>query len=147
MAPVIVRSEENYRTTIQIRDHIVVADEPLQDGGTDEGPTPLEIFVGTVGACIAVTTRAYARRKNWPLEGISVEVEMQRYKGEDYPGYSGEAPYVHEVREKIRFEGPLTDEQRERLRVIAGKCPVHIVLENPVIFAETTLETTTTTTA
>ena len=74
MTHVVVRSEQNYRTAIQIRDHVIIADEPLQDGGTDEGPTPMEILVGTVGACIAVTTRAYAKRKNWPLEGISVEL-------------------------------------------------------------------------
>ncbi len=136
MTPIIVRSEHGYQTAINIRDHTVIADEPLHDGGTDTGPTPLEIFVGTLGACIAVTTRAYAQRKNWPLEGISVELEMERFKREDYPSYTGDAPFVHQIRECIRFEGPLSDDQKERLMKIAGKCPVHVVLENPVYFVE-----------
>lgn len=136
MAPIIVRSEHNYRTAVHIRNHTIIADEPIQDGGTDEGPTPMEILTGMIGACIAVTTRAYAQRKQFPLEGISVEVELERFKSEDYPNYTGEAPYINEVRERIHFEGPLTEEQRERLMVIAGKCPIHVVLENPVFFVK-----------
>ncbi len=136
MAPIVVRSDENFRTEVSIRSHTVIADEPIQDGGTDEGATPMEILTGMIGACVAVTTRAYARRKQWALEGITVEVELERFKREDYPAYTGEAPYVHEVRERIQFEGSLTDEQRARLMQIAAKCPIHIVLENPVFFVK-----------
>ena len=136
MATINVRSEQSYRTSIQIRNHNLIADEPVHDGGADEGPTPMEMLIGAVGGCVAVTTRAYAQRKNWPLEGISVEVELERIKREDYPAYTGEAPFIHEIRENIQFEGPLTEEQRARLMVIAGKCPVHLTLENPVYFVQ-----------
>jgi uncharacterized OsmC-like protein len=37
----------------------------------------MEILIGAIGGCIAVTTRAYAQRKNWSLEDIAVEVEME----------------------------------------------------------------------
>jgi putative redox protein len=137
---ILVRSEQNYRTVVQIRQHTIIADELTQDGGSDEGPTPMEMLVGMIGACVAVTTRAYAQRKGWPLEGISVEVEMERFKREDYPAYSGDAPYVNEVREQILFEGALTDEQKARLMTIAAKCPVHLTLENPVFFVEHLVE-------
>jgi putative redox protein len=137
---IVVRCEQNYRTEIQIRQHTLVADELIQDGGTDEGPTPMEILTGMTGACVAVTTRAYAQRNNYPLEGITVEVELQRFKREDYPAYTGDAPYVNEIREQIRFEGPLTDEQRARLMSIAAKCPVHRTLENPVFFVKKLVE-------
>jgi putative redox protein len=137
---IVIRSEQNYRTEMLIRNHTLIADEPLQDGGADEGPTPMEILVGTIGACVAVTTRAYAQRKNWPLESISVEVEMERFKRDEYPDYTGDAPYVHEVRERISFGGPLSDEQKARLMNVAAKCPVHLTLENPVIFIEKLVE-------
>ncbi len=137
---IVVRCEQNYRTEIQLREHSLIADEPIQDGGMDEGPTPLEIFTSTIAACVAVTTRAYARRKQWALEEITVEVEMQRYKGDAYASYHGDAPYVHEVREKICFEGALTDEQKARLLAVAAKCPVHMVLDNPVFFVSTLRE-------
>jgi len=137
MGKIFVRSEQGYRTAIQIRQHTVIADEPTHDNGTDTGPTPMEILLGTAGACVAVTTRAYAQRKGWPLEDVTVELEMMKIKSEDYPSYKGDAPYVHEIREEITFKGPLTDEQKERLLVIAGKCPVHVVLQNPVFFVHT----------
>jgi putative redox protein len=136
LSPITVRTEQGYRTTIHIRQHTVIADELIQDGGTDTGPTPMEILLGTVGACVAVTTQAYARRKGWLLEGVSVELEMERIKREDYPAYTGDAAFIHEIREHIEFEGPLTEEQRVRLMTIAGKCPVHLTLENPVFFSQ-----------
>ncbi len=136
MASIIVRSEEGYRTAIQIRNHTVMADEQIQDGGTDTAPTPMEILQGTIGACVAVTTRAYAQRKGWALEGVEVEVELERVKPEDYPDYTGDAPFVHVVTERIRFEGALSEEQIARLHEIAKKCPVHRTLENPVFFTE-----------
>jgi putative redox protein len=134
MGKIVVRSEQGYRTAINIRQHTIIADELIQDGGTDMGPTPMEILLGTAGACVAVTTRAYAQRKGWPLETVSVELEMERFKREDYPSYTGDAPFVHEIRENITFDGDLTDEQRQRLLTIAGKCPVHLTLQNPVFF-------------
>ncbi len=136
MSPITIRLEQGYRTTINIRQHTLIADELVQDGGTDTGPTPMEMLVSMAGACIAVTTRAYALRKNWPLEAVSVEVEMRRIKREDYPQYTGDAPYVHEIRERVHFEGPLTDEQKARLMAVAAKCPVHLTLENPVFFVD-----------
>lgn len=136
MSPINVRTEKGYRTAIHIRDHTVIADELIQDGGTDTGPTPMEILLGTVGACIAVTTKAYAQRKGWSLEAVSVELEMQRIRREDYPAYKGDAAFVHEICEHIQFEGSLSEEQRQRLLTIAGKCPVHLTLENPVFFSQ-----------
>lgn len=143
MSPITVRTEQGYRTAVHIRNHTVMADEPIQAGGTDTAPTPMEILLGTVGACVAVTTQAYAQRKGWPLEGVLVELEMERIKREDYPAYSGEAAFVHEIREQIQFEGPLTEEQRARLLTIAGKCPVHLTLENPVFFSQQLTEDVT----
>lgn len=136
MTSVKVQTEQGYRTAINVRQHTVYADELINDGGTDTAPTPMEILLGTAGACIAVTVKAYAQRKGWPLTGVAVELDMERIKREDYPDYTGDAAFVHEIREVIRFEGDLTDEQKNRLHLVAKKCPVHLTLENPVFFVE-----------
>ena len=136
MTPITVRLDDGYKTTMSIRDHAVIADEPVDAGGEDAGPTPLEIFVGTLGACIAVTTKAYAKRKNWPLEGVNVEVSMERLKAEHYPAYQGDAPLIHVFKEHVEFEGPLSAEQLVRLHEIAKKCPVRVALETPAIFVD-----------
>src|SRR5579859_6523147 len=109
MATVVVRSEQGYRTAVHARNHTFFADEPLHDGGTDTGPTPTEMLLGSLGSCTAITTRMFARRKNWPLENVSIELEMVRISREDYPAYTGDAAFVNEIRSRIRFEGPLTE--------------------------------------
>jgi len=142
MGFVTVRNQQGYRTEILIRHHTVLADELISDGGTDVAPTPMEIMLGTVGACIAVTTKAYAQRKGWALEEVNVKLDMERIKREDYPTYSGDAAFIHEIREDIEFVGDLTAQQKERLLSVAGKCPVHLTLENPVFFVQHMTEET-----
>ena len=61
---------------------------------------------------------------------------MSVFRGKDYADYDGDAAFIHEVRDQIVFHGPLDDEQRARLREIAGRCPVHRVVENPAFFVE-----------
>jgi uncharacterized OsmC-like protein len=65
---------------------------------------------------------------------------MERIKREDYPAYTGDAQFVHEIRERIHFAGPLSEEQKARLLTIAGKCPVHLTLANPVFFVQQVVE-------
>jgi uncharacterized OsmC-like protein len=115
----------------QVRDVAFIADEPLEQGGTNEGPTPVEMLTAALGACAAMTARLYANRKGWPLESVEVSVSHQKIKAADYPAYSGESDFVNEFRQVITFTGDLTDEQKQRLLEITGKCPVHRILTQP----------------
>lgn len=136
MSNVFVRLDEGIKTTIQIRDLTLYADEPLEDGGTNTGPQPPELLMAALGACAAMTARLYAQRKGWPLEGVEVDVSQERFKKADYPVYQGEADFVNEFRQRILFKGPLTEAQKLRLLEIAGKCPVHRMLTDPAIMIE-----------
>jgi len=107
---------EGYRTHIQIRDHEIISDEPTDVGGSDTGPTPTELLAGALGACTAMTLRMYAKNKQWPLEGVEVEIEQQE---ERTPTGS-----VTRIQRKIQLHGPLDEEQKQRMLAIAGKCPV-----------------------
>lgn len=132
---------EGFRSEIRARHHVIYADEPASDGGMDSGPTPTEMLLGALGSCIAITCRMYAERKGWPLEGVEVGLDIERFRSQDYPAYQGDAyKYVHELRNDITFYGPLDEDQRKRLLEIAGKCPVHRVIENPAYFIEELLE-------
>ncbi|QPC82633.1 OsmC family protein [Phototrophicus methaneseepsis] len=127
---------EGYRTRIQSRDHVFYADEPVDSGGENSGPMPTELLMGALGACIAITCRLYAERKKWPLEGIEIELDYERFSGKDYEGYIGDELFVHEISKFIAFKGDLTEEQRERLLEIAGRCPVHRLIALPSFFKE-----------
>jgi putative redox protein len=140
MSKTIARLESGYRTEITTRTHTWYADEPVEQGGEDSAPTPMEMLRGALGSCIAITLRLYAERKKWPLEGIDVAVESQRFNAKDYADYEGDEAFVHEFREHIVLHGPLTDDQKARLMAIAGKCPVRRAIASPAFFFEEMLE-------
>lgn len=140
MPTVTARTLDGYRTEIKTRSHTFYADEPEDTGGADSAPTPMEMLAGALAGCMAITARLYAERKKWPLEGVDVSVEVERMKAVDYPGYQGDAQFVHEFRVRLAFRGPLDAEQRERLLDIAGKCPVHRAIETPAFFKTDLLE-------
>ena len=102
--------------TVHVRQHAFAVDEPESNGGEDLGPTPHDVYDSALGACKALTTLWYARRKLMPIEDIRVTVE--RDDSEERRG-------VYRLRVTLDVRGPLTDAQRQELLAVAGKCPVH----------------------
>ena len=117
--------------------HHIIADEPVDAGGGDEGPTPKHYLAISLGSCTALTVKMYAQRKGWALEEVDVQVSFDSFKAPDYPDYDGDADVVNEFRQVLTFKGDLTEEQRLRLLEIAGKCPVHRILTQPNFMIET----------
>jgi putative redox protein len=140
MAKASVRLEQGYRVQAQSRHHAWVIDEPLNDGGTDTAPTPSETVMGALGACVAITIKMYAERKGWKLEHIEIALENKRVKKEDYPPYTGDAPFVHNITKQIILHGELDDEQRQRLLEIGRKCPVSRLLTEPAFITDLLVE-------
>ncbi|AHM04864.1 OsmC-like family protein [Roseibacterium elongatum DSM 19469] len=107
--------------------HHALADEPRSYGGTDRGFDPLpSSWPRGWGPCTSMTIRMYARRKGWPLEHVSVDVTHDRVHAQD--AQAADAPLDRFTR-SITLVGALSPEQRQRLRAIADRCPVHRTLE------------------
>jgi putative redox protein len=135
MAALTVTLDQGLRTTIESEHYTWYADELVENGGTGIAADPVEQMLGAVGSCMAITVQLYAKRKEWPLEKIEIQLHMERFSGDQYPAYKGDAQFVHEIREHITLYGnKLTDEQRTRLLEISTKCPVRRVLVNPTFF-------------
>lgn len=115
-----------------VRGHTVLADEPLNVGGEDSGPTPYDLLLMAVGSCTAMTIRMYARHKKWPLDDVRVELTQRRVHVEDCADCETPDAKHHEISRKITLRGDLSDEQRQRIFAIADKCPVHKTLEGDV---------------
>ena len=120
------RRDGSLRHVVQVRDHQLVVDEPLEAGGEDAGPDPQELLAVSLASCTAITIEMYAARKGWELGHVEVDVEYS-------PAERG-CPTRFEL--VMRLPDDLPEEQVERLRVIAAKCPVHRALEGEVMFHE-----------
>ena len=98
-----------------------VADEPVEIGGLDLGPTPHDLVCAGLAACTAQTLRLYAQRKDWPLGAVKIRVTHRR---------DINARPVDIFDRVLKLGGNLDDEQRQRLMEIAELCPVHKLLTN-----------------
>ena len=112
--------------------HHLRADEPKDFGGTDLGASPYQLVSAGLGACTSMTVRMYARRKKWPLERVSVDVTHDKVHAEDCEGCEDKGAKIDVFRRVLRLEGDLDEDQRAKLKEIAGKCPVHRTLEGTV---------------
>ncbi|QHQ34749.1 bifunctional alpha/beta hydrolase/OsmC family protein [Algicella marina] len=112
--------------------HFTRADEPKAFGGNDAGMSPYQFLSAGLGACTSMTIRMYARRKNWPLEDIQVDVVHNSIHASDCEHCQSTDGMIDAFERRITLSGPLSDDQRARLLEIANKCPVHRTLEGEV---------------
>ncbi len=101
-------------------------------GGGNQGPDPYEMLLAALGACTSMTVRMYANHKQWPLDDIKVELSHNREHCQDSADCEKEGQQIDVLERNITLFGDLTEDQRQRLLKIAGKCPVHRTLENKI---------------
>ncbi len=111
---------------VTIREHGLTADEPKDQGGDDEGPSPQELLAASLASCTAITMEMYAQRKGWDVGDMTVDVNYE-------PAQRGSPTRFEMV---VRMPKELPEDQRRRLMQIAAKCPVHRTLEGEVMFDE-----------
>ena len=115
-----------YAHDIEVRGHHIGADEPSDVGGDDTGPSAQELLAASLASCTAITMEMYAARKGWDVGEVEVECEYS-------PAERG-CPTRFEL--VCRFPDTISQEQVDRLMVIAAKCPVHRTLDGEVMFDE-----------
>ena len=122
--PVIVseRAGGVYTNDVKTSRHHLYADEPIDLGSADLGPTPYEYLCAALGACTSITMRMYANRKGWPVDHIGVTVTHAKE-------IHGDGLRRDVFTRVIAIEGDLDEAQRSRMIEIANKCPVHRTLE------------------
>ncbi len=123
--------KDPYRTELKTSDHTIWSDEPTEAGGKNEGPTPGDLMRMSLASCTAITLRMYADRKKWDVDQIRVTVNSEKVK------------YKTVFTCSIDVSGNLDEAQRKRFQEIAGMCPVHKLLTNPIEI-DTTMSLTST---
>ena len=132
--------EDNFTTTIQTKKHSLIADEPESVGGDDFGPSPYDLLNASLAACTTMTLKMYAQRKKWDLREVFVYITNSKKHSDDL-GIETEKPgYIDHMSKKLKFVGNLDADQRQRLKEIASRCPVHRTLERGAVFETVVLD-------
>jgi uncharacterized OsmC-like protein len=121
-----------YRTDLQVDGQSLIADEPVDVGGTGLGPTPYEFLLVALGSCTAMTLRMYADRKQWPLESVVVRLRDTPSHMKDSQECATSAVGPRTIDRIVELNGPLSPEQRTRLLQIADRCPVKQTLSRGI---------------
>ena len=127
-----------YTQRITAGRHELVADEP-RPVGDDAGPTPYDLLLAALGSCTSMTVRMYAKRRDWPLDQVRVTLRHSRIHAEDCADCETRIGLVNHIDLDIELIGDLDEAQRQRLLLIAGRCPVHQTLTSEIDIATTLL--------
>src|ERR687898_971834 len=136
-----------YQTRIDTGDLALIGDEPIESGGDGLGPNPYELLLAALGQCTVLTILLYARRKGWPVDGVSVRANHERVVVSEEIGGELIRTKAERIVQEISLQGNLDDDQRARLIEIAGKCPVHRTMTGDLEILEREVDVNTATTA
>ncbi len=117
--------------------HVWHGDEPHDAGGDDGAPNPYELLLGALAACTCITVSLYCQHKGWALDNVSVEYTHDRVHADDCEDCDEDSTgHLDRVRSRIFIDGDFDDAQRERLKQVAVRCPVHKTLDKGITFGE-----------
>ena len=125
-------SKESLSTEIKAGRHHLTADEPIDLGGEDSGPTPYDLLSAALGACTSMTLQMYAKHKKWNLEEVTVHVDHEKKHSKDALKEGENSAKLDHFSRKVQLKGDLDQGQRERLLEIANRCPVKRTLSSDI---------------
>jgi putative redox protein len=108
---------------VMVRGHRVLVDRPADHGGTDGGPTPTELFVASLAACVAFYAGRYLTRHGYSRDGLAVSA--------GYEMASDRPARVGNIRLTVRVPADLPSQRWAALRAVVSHCTVHNSLASP----------------
>jgi putative redox protein len=114
--------ESLFAVNIEVSGHRLKGDEPVDAHGGNLGPAPYDLLTAALGECTAMSVRWYAKKHDWPLDTVEVNMTHEKIDGGDV--------FTKEI---IVHGDTLTEEQRKKLVEVAAKCPVQRTLESEIV--------------
>ena len=135
MTQITARLDTGMAVTLSNGRHEWLADEPTEAGGTDTGPDPYEMLLGSLAACTCMTISWYCRGKNLPLQSVSTTYDFSRVHADDCEDCDNpKKGLIETITSNVHIEGDFDAAQQKRLAQIARRCPVHKTLAQGVKF-------------
>jgi uncharacterized OsmC-like protein len=123
MATITVTHLADDRFRIEVRGHQLLVDQPHREGGEEAGPTPTELFVTSLAACVGHYAAQFLRRHEQPYEGVRVDC--------DWRMLAAESPRVGRIQLDVTPPEPVPAELRGPLQEAIEHCTVHSSLKHP----------------
>ena len=130
-----LKNENKFLTDVKTPRHEFQIDEPERVGGTDKAPDPVEMSLGALGACTAMTLKMYYVHKkvDWTQIDVHVHSELRKIDKETASeavqamANNGKVRYVKKT---IYIDSDMDEKSLERASIIAEKCPVNLMMKN-----------------
>jgi uncharacterized OsmC-like protein len=122
MSLISITKKDGLKFALSVRDHEVDFDMSEEDGGRDQGPSPSEFLVGSLGACIAIMVQRYCDRHNYNDGEVSVSMT---YELADDPRRVGAITVDLEIPHDV------PEDKYPMVKRIAEACPIHGTLIKP----------------
>jgi uncharacterized OsmC-like protein len=110
------------RFEITVRQHHLEVDQPLSDGGEDQAPTPTELFVSSLAACVAFYARRYLARHDLPTDDLAVHANFTM---------ASRPARVGQITLHIALPAGIPEDKRDALLAVATHCTIHNTLNTP----------------
>jgi len=107
---------------IRARTHTIDCDQPIENGGYDEGMTPPELFLASLGSCAAYYAADYLRRQKLATVGTRVRVIAEKVKN---------PPRLDNFRIELELPLEVSDQHRTGVEEAVHRCLIHNTLLNP----------------
>ncbi|WP_309613750.1 OsmC family protein [Flavobacterium sp.] len=114
---------QKYLSTISWRNGTLLMDEPENVGGQNIGPDPFSTFLASLAGCTLSTLRMYIDRKGWDIPEINISLNLAQELNPELET---------SISRTVTFPSNISNEQRERLLLIAEKCPISKILKNKI---------------
>jgi putative redox protein len=123
-----VKLQGDVKFEVAARKHSLICDQPAENGGNDEGMTPPELLLASLGTCAAFYASAYLRKKGLPREGVEVRVTA---------GKAGPPARLDDFKIEVKIPLALNEEQKAGVEVAVHHCLIHnTLLHSPSIQIE-----------
>jgi uncharacterized OsmC-like protein/esterase/lipase len=127
-----IDDSDGFYTEISAGGHTIIADEPAEYGGNDDGPSPYDLVAAGLAACSVMTMKMYAKRKKWDLQEAVAHVQHEKKHAQDCIDCDENEPKIDHFIKRVEITGDLDEKQRKRLFEIASRCPVHKTLSSEI---------------
>lgn len=114
---------QKYLCTIAWRNGKLLMDEPENVGGNDLGPDPFSTLLASLAGCTLSTLRMYIDRKGWDIPEINISVNLFQ---------ENDAELTTTINRSISFSTTIDDDTKNRLLIIADKCPISKLLKGKI---------------